>query len=149
MNPGTSLLDGRVRLQSLPEFHGPAGPEAPVMKRLLLEQGELAQVYDADEPMHYLACIELKAGGVRGNHYHRIKDEWVYVVRGELRLHVLNIESLEYATAPLRAGDLVWIRAGIAHALETLQPGFAIEFSGTRHDPADTHRHPCIPPRAV
>ena len=36
--------------------------------------------------MRYISYIELRADGLRGNHFHRRKQEWVYVIQGALEL---------------------------------------------------------------
>ena len=88
-----TFLGGRVIKRSLPVVRPPFNPDAPALKRLLLPQGELAQFYDGEEPMRYLAYIELQAGAVRGNHYHKIKEEWIYMIRGEAGLVIEDVES--------------------------------------------------------
>jgi mannose-6-phosphate isomerase-like protein (cupin superfamily) len=138
----SSFLSGKVFKRTLPVLRSPAAADALTLKRLLLPQGELAQFYDADEPVRYLAFIELREDGVRGNHYHRIKEEWVYLIQGEVRLVVEDIESKVREVVPLQTGDLAIIQPGVAHVLLTLRPGQAVEFSRVRFDPADIHRFP-------
>jgi hypothetical protein len=36
------------------------------------------------------------------------------------------------------------IKTGVAHALQTVTPGFAIEFSATRFNAGDTHRYALV-----
>ena len=135
------FLNGKVRKRSIPALPLPLPPNAPELRRLMLPQGELAQFHDSDEAIRYIAFIELLAGQVRGNHYHKVKREFVYVVRGEVMLHSVDIESGARISLTLQAGDLATIETGIAHALQTLQPGQAIEFSPARFDAADIYRH--------
>ena len=137
-----AFLNGKVRKRSLPVISLPVGPGAPPVKRLFLPQGELAQFHDADEGIRYLAFIELLPGQVRGNHYHKVKEERVYVIRGEILLVVADIDSEARASVSLRAGDLALIQIGVAHAYQTVAPGQAIEFSPTRFNPADTYPFP-------
>src|SRR5438552_16535572 len=112
----TTFLSGRVLKRSLPVVQ-PGSDKGTSVKRLLLPQGELAQFYDGEEPMRYLAYIELRAGAVRGNHYHKIKEEWIYMIQGEAALVIENVESKTRETTPLQAGDLAIIPPGIAHAI--------------------------------
>ena len=140
--PEPTFLNGKVLKRSLPTLQLPLGSDAPALKRLLLPQGELAQFYDADEGIRYLAFIELLAGQVRGNHYHKVKEELVYVMRGEVLLSVADVDSQARASVTLRTGDLAVIRTRIAHAYRTVEAGQAIEFSVARFDPADIHRFP-------
>ena len=133
-------LSGKVWKKSLPAFHPPTGPEAPTLKRLLLPQGELAQFHDADTPIHYIAFLALNAGTLRGNHYHERKEEFVYLIAGELRVTIEAVESGEREMVSMAAGDLLFLSTRIAHAFEVVQPGQAIEFSSARFDPNDTFR---------
>ncbi len=107
----------------------------------MLPQGELAQFYDGDEGIRYIAQIELQAGSVRGNHYHKIKQEWIYMMSGEVMLLVEDLETKARENVLLLAGDLVFIQTGVVHALQVTKSGQAIEFSTSRFDPADIYRH--------
>src|SRR5260370_20371218 len=106
----------------------------------MLPQGELAQFYDGDQGIRYIAQIELEAGRVRGNHYQKVKQEWVYMMGGEVTLIVEDLESKARETAFLLAGDLTFIQTGVVHALQVTKSGQAIEFSKSRFDPADIYR---------
>ena len=113
----------------------------PTLKRLKLLQGELAQIHDSELPIHYIAALELKDGGVRGNHFHRIKVEHTYVMRGELELVACDPATGHQLNLSMREGALVVIQPGIAHAFRTVRSGLAIEFAPTVFDPADVHKH--------
>jgi len=134
-----SLLGDKVRKWSLPVFHGPPRPGSAGVKRLFLKQGELAQFYDGEEGMHYMAFVALRPQSLRGNHYHKCKREWLYLIDGELSLLLENIGSRERIVLELHAGDLTLIEPRIAHTLLPKQPGQAIEFSPIRFDPADIY----------
>ena len=133
-------LDGRVKKVSLPVFSSPPGTDAPLLKRLLLPNGELAQFADGAEPLRYVAAVELRPGGIRGNHYHLHKHESLYLFSGALTLFVGDPGSGARGRLDMSAGDLAIIPPGIAHALQVLQPGIAIEFAPQPFDPADTLR---------
>lgn len=111
------------------------------MKRLALAQGELAQFHDADFPVRYIASIELRPGLPRGNHYHRVKREFIYLVQGEIVLRLEDVATRESWEFRLRAGDLAFVDAEIAHVLEPVMAGLGIEFSEEAFDAADTVRH--------
>lgn len=136
----TTFLSGKVLKRTLPAFHNPSEADPSQLKRLLLPQGELVQFYDADEPVRYIAFMELREGSVRGNHYHKIKGEIVYMIQGEAVLLVGDINTGARDAVPLCAGDLAIIPVGIVHAMRTVKPGQAIECSPARYDPADTYR---------
>ncbi len=139
MNNG-AILGRKVFKWTLPALEpGPAGKEV-ILKRIMLPQGELAQFHDSDEAMRYIAAIELKAGSVRGNHYHKIKREYVYVFSGEVLLVLQDIETDTRETLEIHGGDLILIHPEIIHALQVRQGGLAIEFSPQRFDANDTYR---------
>ncbi len=133
------LLNGKVRKWTLPVFQGPPQPGVSGIKRLFLQQGELAQFYDADEGMRYMAFVELLFNQLRGNHFHQRKQEWIYLISGESALLLADTGSQERASVELKAGDLAFIPPGVAHALRTVHPGHAVEFSPIRFDPKDVH----------
>jgi quercetin dioxygenase-like cupin family protein len=139
-----AFFSGKLRRIQLPVFTQPTGPDAPLLKRLLLPQGELAQFHEADEGMHYMALLELKEGGVRGNHYHRQKREYVYVISGKVELLAENLADRAQVSLSLAAGELAIIETNIGHALRTVEAGSAIEFSPSRFDRTDVYRYPLI-----
>jgi hypothetical protein len=138
----SEYLAGKVVKWSLPVISGRPGPDAPTLKRLFLSQGELAQVYDSDDGIRYLAVIEARMGSIRGNHYHKIKEEWIYVLQGELLVLVQDIKNNEHAPVSLRTGDMLRIQTSIAHLMRTVEPGQAIEFSKARFSAADIFPFP-------
>ena len=140
----SQFLGGKVTKRTLPLVQPSSTPDSRTLKRLLLPQGELAQFYDGDEGIRYIAQIELQAGSIRGNHFHKLKQEWVYMMSGEVTLVVENLESKERESTLLTAGDLVFIQTGVVHALQVTKSGQAIEFSTSRFDPADIYRHKLV-----
>jgi len=135
-----AFFDGKLRKRSLPVFHGPPPANAHGPKRLLLSQGELANFYDEDQGIRYLATLELRLGSIRGNHVHRSKLEHVYIVSGCLLLAAAEEKNADPVTMELGRGDLVTIKPGIAHAFKTLEAGYAVEFSPQVFDPADLEK---------
>lgn len=139
-----TLFSGKVQQHRLTVYDGKPPADAPPIKRLVLPQGELAQFLDSDEPVRYGAYLELAEGGVRGNHYHDVKEEQIYVIAGELELVVEEVATGRRETLSMPAGSLTQIKAGIAHAFRTVQPGHAIELAQTRFTPGDFHSHKLI-----
>jgi uncharacterized RmlC-like cupin family protein len=138
------LLGGKVTKRTLPVVQPSSTPDSRTLKRLMLPQGELAQFYDGDEGIRYIAQIELQAESMRGNHYHKVKQEWVYMMSGEVTLVLEDLETNARDTALLLAGDLAFIQTGVVHALQVTKSGQAIEFSTARFDPADIYRHKLV-----
>jgi uncharacterized RmlC-like cupin family protein len=136
----TSYLGGKVQMLSLPKMSVPVAPDAPAMKRLMLTQGELAQFYDGAEGIRYLAWIDLIPGQPRGNHYHRAKQEYVYLLAGECDLVVATLEGDARETIRLHTGDLAFIAPLVVHVLKPVSPGHAVEFSPQKFDHDDIIR---------
>jgi quercetin dioxygenase-like cupin family protein len=139
-----TLLDGEVWKRTLPLITGKPGPDAPLLKRLLLGQGELAQFWDGEEPIQYMAFMELRAGTVRGNHFHRLKREFVYVISGQAVLIVEHPKTKQRQTTELRTGDLAGIAPEVAHAYQAVSSGQAIEFSPSKFNAQDTFACPLV-----
>ena len=105
------FLKGKLIVYSLPAIqkHGKgvvagseAAPKPGDMKRLLLPHGELAQICSGEEEIRYIAYVELRTSGTRGNHYHEFKRESLYIISGEIRLWARDVDSGENVTATLR-----------------------------------------------
>lgn len=137
-SPEQDLLGGRVVVRSLPVLGQRPNAGGPSLKRLMLPQGELAQFYDSDAPIRYLAFVELRPGCARGNHYHKVKEEHIYLIAGDLELRAYDVDTGTRCAVTLHAGDYAVIRPWVAHRLEPLVPGQAIEFSPVRFDPTDS-----------
>ena len=139
-----ALLDGKVTKRTLPMVEPSSTPDLRTLKRLMLPQGELAQFYDGEEGIRYIAQIELQAGSVRGNHYHKLKQEWVYVMSGEVTLIAEDLETKRRESVQLKPGDLAFIQTEVVHVLQVTEAGQAIEFSTARFDPADIYRQKLV-----
>src|SRR5579859_4272957 len=135
----SSFLSDKVIKRSLPLLPVPVAPDSPNLKRLALPQGELAQFCNGPEAIRYIAYVELRPVTIRGNHFHRVKAEWFYLIHGELTLALHNTDSGESGSFAMQAGDLVLIPPGIAHAFICRLEGRAVEFSRAIFDPTDSY----------
>ncbi|MBL9137862.1 MAG: hypothetical protein JNK85_18480 [Verrucomicrobiales bacterium] len=140
----TRFLSDQVVRWRLPAYAGPPPTDSPVAKRLLLPQGELAQIHSGQDPIRYLAAIELHEGGIRGNHYHLAKCETIYLITGALTVVAERRETRERVAIEMCAGDRIYISPGIAHALRITASGWAVEYAPDPLDVADIHRYPLV-----
>ncbi len=110
--------------------------------RIATAAGEIAQLVSG-ESFRYLAYIEFAhpPGALRGNHYHLIKQESLYILRGRLQARYQDMETGQTAELLLETGDLVQTQPGCAHAYRSLEYTQALEFAPTPFDPADSYRH--------
>jgi hypothetical protein len=141
-----SYLNSKVIVQRLPRYDIPPGPGAPIMKLLNLAQGELAQIWDGSEGIHYIAGIELRHGTVRGNHYHERKLEFTYIISGTITLVVQETPRGERAEIPMERGCIARISTRVAHVLVPKTAGYALEFSPRIFELEDTCPFPLVQP---
>jgi len=135
-----SLLGGKVKIETWPRLSPVNHSSVPASKRIITDSGELAQIYNSTDPIHLVAYLELVQECIRGGHYHLNKDEWIYIIRGEMDLTVQDIDTSEKDNCKVTEGDLIFIGRRTAHSIKTTKAGHAIEFSSRMHDPLDTLR---------
>ena len=143
--PHDTAFGGRATRTALPVVE-PGAADLPLVKRLRLPQGDLARLYDADEGIRYLAWLELKAGTLRGNHYHLQKREYFYLIAGSVDLVLEELATGERVEWHLATGDLVFLEPGIVHAYRPQSDGQAVEFSPQRFAAEDTRRKVIVAP---
>jgi mannose-6-phosphate isomerase-like protein (cupin superfamily) len=107
-------------------------------KRLIQDRGELALIEDGKSFQH-LAYFSLKKGKeyYRGGHYHRHKVEHFYVVRGRIRVHLVDLDNQIKSTVILEEGQLATIYPNCAHRFEAEEEAQVIEHYDSRYDPED------------
>jgi quercetin dioxygenase-like cupin family protein len=136
-----SFFQGKVWVKPLSKTEQPSTrPE--VRARLLSPNGELAVLGDGENPNFHLAYVELKEGKVRGNHFHKIRHEYFYMIAGEVEFFAEEIATKQKIKSTLQAGDLVFISPEIAHAFSPAASGHAIEYAAERFDATDVFRYP-------
>lgn len=61
----------------------------------------------------------INTGQIKGNHYHKRKKEWYTVVRGNITVHLLDVESGEKEEVKISADEpsLLQINPGVSHAI--------------------------------
>lgn len=134
-----SLLNNRVLIRNL-------GVKTPPLNelggRLLLPNGEIAQIVNG-KAIQYIAYIEFTANSElrRGNHYHNEKEEYLYVIKGKIKILFEDIDTLERAEVLVEAGDLINTKARCAHVYTSLLYSQSIEFSPSKYDPNDTIKY--------
>ena len=138
-----SFFGGRVTVKSLLVTDQPANrPE--LCARITSPRGELAVLTDGSVPIRHLSYLELRPGMIRGNHYHKQRREWFYLISGELTLTMTDAKGGEKTVIQLRAGDLAYITPEIVHALNPVTPGSAIEFAAEPFDLTDVFLHQLV-----
>ena len=109
-------------------------------KRIFLEKGELAEIYNSPEPIRHIAYIEFPKGKTRGGHYHT-RHEYFYIIRGVMEMEMADSDTGAIEKIKVGEGDLISIPPKFAHRLKTIKAGHAIEFSKKRFKPEDTVKY--------
>jgi mannose-6-phosphate isomerase-like protein (cupin superfamily) len=138
-----SFFDGRATVKSLLVTDRPAD-RAEICARLSSPRGELAVLTDGSTPIRHLCYVELRTGKVRGNHFHKLRHEYFYVIAGNLAVQLQDLSTMESASVELREGDMLYIKPGVAHALNPLKDGHALEYAAEAFDLADVYPQPLI-----
>lgn len=131
------ILGGKVVIESLVSYKPPFKNPIEGRKRLMLEKGELAEIYSSAKPVRFISYVEFPEGKTRGGHYHR-RPEFFYIIRGEMTMKVADPAKGVVKEFAVKEGDLVSLAPKIAHVLTTVKSGHALEFSGKPFNPKDS-----------
>jgi dTDP-4-dehydrorhamnose 3,5-epimerase-like enzyme len=107
-------------------------------KRWDEERGEFAQILYRENIGH-LAFFELLKGFFRGSHYHKIKEETFYVIRGKIKAIFRDLESDETEEHILTRGQKISVKPGCAHIFHGLEDALVIEYSPQFYDKTDSY----------
>src|SRR4051794_10816768 len=107
------FLGGKLEIRTLAPTDQPA-TRPDVQARLLSPSGELAVLADGKIEIRHLGYVELRRGLPRGNHYHKVRREYFYMIAGETEIHAQDISTGQREEVLLSAGDLALIHPNIA-----------------------------------
>ena len=124
----------KVIIEKLPVAKNIAGA-----KRWTEEKGEFVQISHLEEIRH-LALFEIKKGFFRGRHYHREKEEIIYIVSGRLRARFVDTETNERGESILEEGDKIRIKPLCGHILHGLEDSIVVEYSPQFYDIEDNYK---------
>jgi len=126
-------------LRRLPRFRVPLS--APVTTGGIIEMpaGDFVQVANGTS-LRFVAHLQFLAASnaSRGGHLHRVRTEWITVIRGRLHARYVDVASGARFETDLGPGDQVEVRPGCAHTYRALEDAAAIECATHDFDPADS-----------
>jgi hypothetical protein len=136
---GGKMLGDKLLIRNL-EIKSP--PLDDLGGRLVLPSGELAQI-TTGKPFRFLAYMEFLANpdSPRGNHYHKFKEEFLYIVKGRLYAIFEDVETGHRRNLTVSTGDLINIKPFCAHVYFAQEYTQGIEYSPGDLDLSDTYRH--------
>ena len=83
--------------------------------------------------------LESRADVVRGNHYHRHTHEMVFMLEGEVEIHVVNVQTGQEKRTRLKPGELICIEPYEAHAFRSKTFGRWLNFLSVAYDAANPY----------
>jgi dTDP-4-dehydrorhamnose 3,5-epimerase-like enzyme len=109
------------------------------------ERGQISDIF-YKASLEHVAVIESKKGGlIRGNHYHKLTTQHIFITKGSLRYWYQPVDKTQpVKSVVLKEYEVVSTPPMEVHALEILEPNQFIVFSsglrgGTDYE-ADTFR---------
>lgn len=79
------------------------------------ERGEIFNLFEGR--IEHIALITSKKGTVRGNHYHKLDHQYIYLLSGEFESHCCDVRNPSKRQVLLaKPGDIVDTPPHIAHA---------------------------------
>ena len=126
-------------VRGLPRFQVPLAQPVTTGGIIEMPAGDFVQVANGRD-LRFVAHLEFRAasGASRGGHVHRVRTEWITVIRGRLHACYVDVASGARFETDLSAGDQVEVRPGCAHTYRALEDSAAIEVSSHDFDPADS-----------
>jgi oxalate decarboxylase/phosphoglucose isomerase-like protein (cupin superfamily) len=136
-------FDGRATVKSLPLTDQPAN-RAEICARISSPRGELAVLTDGTVPIRHLSYLEMRPGMIRGNHFHKLRQEYFYLISGNISLSLSDVATGQTVALEIQPGDMVYIQPGVAHAFNPLTPGHAVEYAAQPFDFSDVFPHQLV-----
>ncbi len=83
---------------------------------------ELLKANEIKEPVLQLHIASIKPGQIRGNHYHKKRVEWLFVVAGKAELCLQDVNSWKKNCYKLLPGKpkLITVFPYVAHAIKNV-----------------------------
>lgn len=108
-------------------------------------RGDISDIF-YKHPVDHVAIINSKKGVFRGDHYHKLTTQHMYMTRGSLRYYYrkVNEGNDKVKSVVVHEGEMVTTGPNEVHALEILEDNQFIVFSegkrGGRDYESDTYR---------
>lgn len=97
------------------------------------------EVWLANHEKYCGKLLEFNAGASFSMHYHMLKHETFYVLKGSLKLELYDLSDATEHEVELKQGSITEIPAGNPHKLTALEDSVVIEIS-TQHFESDSYR---------
>lgn len=108
-------------------------------------RGDISDIF-YNHPIDHVAVINSKKGVFRGDHYHKLTTQHIYMTRGSLRYYYrkVNEGNDRVKSVVVKEGEMVTTGPNEVHALEILEDNQFLAFSegkrGGKDYESDTFR---------
>lgn len=108
-------------------------------------RGDISDIF-YNHPIDHVAVINSKKGAFRGDHYHKLTTQHIYMTKGSLRYYFrkVNEGNDKVKSVVVKEGEMVTTGPNEVHALEILEDNQFIAFSegkrGGKDYESDTFR---------
>lgn len=99
------------------------------------ERGELIQVNTGR--WRQLNILKLKKGFSFGGHYHKLKEELFYIIKGEIKISIKNDGGTH--SLLLKSGDCFLVEPYDNHTLHALKDSIVVEALSKPYNSNDIH----------
>jgi quercetin dioxygenase-like cupin family protein len=118
---------------------------SPISLRLMDNAKGSSIFLNSTESIHTVAVIEFPKGGeVRGNHYHKTKREYLYIMEGILQAYFWRPGEEIIQEIILNKGDFLTLHPNLGHAFKGIERTMVFELGNKGFDPLDTVYDPRI-----
>lgn len=97
------------------------------------------EIWIANHEKYCGKLLRFKKGAEFSMHYHMLKHETFYVLKGKLELRCFDLQDATQHEGYINVGDVIVIPAGNPHKLIALEESEIIEIS-TQHFESDSYR---------
>ena len=91
------------------------------------ERGEITDIM-VKEQIEYVTLITSVKGSVRGNHFHKKTDQWVYILEGEMKM-LTQVPDGPVISTILQKGDLAKTGPMERHSMIALEDSAFMVFT--------------------
>lgn len=92
-------------------------------------KGSLTRL-SVNQNINLIIMVDFKVGNApRANHYHKIKDEYFFLIEGAVYGYFKNDLKDDIKRIRIEKNTMVHIKPGCVHAFEAIENGYAIEFT--------------------
>lgn len=76
----------------------------------------------------------MKSGAVMGNHYHKQTDVFFYIIKGEAKVDIVDVETKEIGSAILSKNEGIYLERNFSHAIRFKEETIFIMGKSKKYD---------------